>query len=234
MTRSSSPEVGREGADAPDMVLPFYLLCDESLSLLGDNIRAINQQLTDLHAEIVADPVVSDKAHFGIVAFSDDADTILPLSDLHDVKEIPQLTAGGRTNYQAAFRHIKSQIVHDVERLKALGTRVYRPAVFFISDGAPNGPDWTEAYEAVVDREFAYRPNIISFGVGDANREIIARIGTLAAYQATNEVDVASALREFAKSLTASVVQSASAAAAGRVGLVIPETPKGFIELTPL
>lgn len=234
MNTSASPELGREQVEAPDMVLPFYLLCDESLSLSGDNIMAINQQLTDLHAEIVADPVVSDKAHFGIVAFSDDADTILPLSDLHDVKEIPQLTAGGMTNYQAAFSHLKSQITHDVERLKGLGTKVYRPAVFFISDGEPNGPDWGEAYEALVDRDYAYRPNIISFGVGNAKQDVVARVGTLAAYQATAEVDVSSALREFARSLTQSVVQSASAAAAGRVGLVIPETPKGFVELTLL
>lgn len=233
MTMVERTEAGPH-MDAPEMVLPFYLLCDESLSLSGENIEAINQQLADLHAEIVADPVVSDKAHFGIVAFSDDAATILPLSDLHDVKEIPLLTAGGYTNYEAAFRHMRAQISHDVERLKAAGTRVYRPAVFFISDGEPNGPDWIAAYDALVDRDFGYRPNIIGFGVGGANRDIIARIGTLAAYQATDEVGVASALREFAKSLTSSVVQSASAAAAGRVGLVIPETPKGFVELNLL
>lgn len=231
MTTSESTEAGGDLYDAPEMVLPFYLLCDESLSLAGENIRAINLQLTELHADIVADPVVSDKAHFGIMAFSDDADTILPLSDLHDIKEIPQLAAGGMTNYDAAFIHAKAQITDDIDRLKAVGARVYRPAVFFISDGEPNGPDWTLSYEALVDKSFRYHPHIISFGVGDANADIIARIGTLAAYQATDEVGVSAALREFARSLTKSVVQSASAAAAGRVGLMVPEAPKGFVEL---
>lgn len=226
-----APSVDASDMYAPELVLPFYLLCDESESLGGESIDAINQQLVDLHAEIVADPVVSDKAYFGIVAFSDDAATILPLSDLHDVREIPLLAAGGEANYTAAFTHMKAQITYDIDRLKSAGTRAYRPAVFFISDGKPSDPDWGRAYADLVDRSYGYRPNIISFGVGGGNPDIIGKIGTLAAYQASSADEVPSVLREFAHSLTKSVVQSTNAAATGRVALVPPETPQGFVEL---
>ncbi len=225
-------DVNDGGSEAPEMVLPFYLLCDESHSLM-QYIGAINSELAELKMQVVADPVVADKAHFGIVAVSSDAATILPLSDLDKVQEIPLLSASGITNYRAAFDHIKEQITHDVERLRQGGTRVYRPSVFFISDGEPtsNHP-WEAAYEALISDSFKYRPNIISFGVGDANKKIIARVGTLAAYQAKRGMDVAAALRQFAHALTRSVVQSANAAAAGRVGLVLPaEPPEGFVEL---
>ncbi len=214
-------------------VLPFYLVCDESYSMSGEPIAAINAQMPELHNHITNDPTVSDIVEFGIVAFSSDAEVTLPLSNLSDVSAMPALEAGGGTSYAAAFEVLRQQIIDDVARLKSDGHRVYRPAAFFLSDGYPTDPepDWRASFQALTSSSFNERPNVISFGVGDADPIVIKEIGTLAAFNVENNADTAKALTEFARALTKSVMQSASAAAAGQVGMVLPETPEGFVRL---
>src|SRR5690349_5068104 len=107
-------------------LLPFYLVCDESGSMAGTPIDAINNSLPELHQEIGANPVVADKTRFCLIGFSDNADVLLPLSDLSVVTQMPKLTAGGGTNYKAAFDTLKTTIESDVAKLKADGNTVYR------------------------------------------------------------------------------------------------------------
>lgn len=80
-------------------VLPFYLVCDESGSMLGAPVKAINDSLPNLHAEIGSNPVVADKTRFCLIGFGSDAQVLLPLSDLSAVTSIPALHATGGTNY---------------------------------------------------------------------------------------------------------------------------------------
>lgn len=210
------------------LVLPTYALCDESDSMAGHPIEAVNAQFKPLHEAIVSDPEVSDIAHFGIVSFSSTPQVLLQLSDLSEVNQLPGLTANGSTNYAAAFELMRQQIADDTMRLSAEGYTVLRPAIFFFSDGQPNGPDWRKPYSDLVDPNFRQHPNVISFGFGNADEHVIAQVGTLAAYQAKQGVDAAQAVREWAKALTESVVASATAIKQGEASFVPPSTPDGF------
>lgn len=50
-------------------ILPFYLLCDESGSMAGGPVDAINESLRQLHLEIGGNSVVARKARFCLIGF---------------------------------------------------------------------------------------------------------------------------------------------------------------------
>ncbi|CAL9475558.1 hypothetical protein SUDANB121_02942 [Nocardiopsis dassonvillei] len=215
-------------------ILPFYLVCDESTSMEGEPIQAINSALPDLHATIGANPVVSDKVHFAIVAFNHEAQLLLPLSDLSDLESVPRLEATGGTSYGEAFTLLRETITQDVDRLKAEGHRVYRPAVFFLSDGYPGDGDWDVAYKKLTDPGWGPHPNILAFGFGQADHRVIQQVATVRAFMADGTLSPSQALQEFARSLTNSIVNSAtrsSAAQDGGMTLDIPDHVPGYTAL---
>lgn len=212
-----------------EKVLPLYLVGDESPSMDGKPIAALNQTLPELHRAVALEPVISEKIRFGIITFAGTAEVTLGLSDLATLTDLPGFACrDGGTNYAAAFAALESEVGGDISRLKAAGHRVLRPAVFFLSDGMPNGPDWHPAYSSL--RSQAWAPNIIAFGFGQADAATIQQVGTVGAFIADQDMSPAQALAEFAKALVRSVVASASAIAAGTGNLMVA-APAGFTAL---
>lgn len=212
-------------------VLPFYLVCDESGSMAGE-INTLNNALADLHQEIGLNPVVSDKTQFSIIGFSDNAEVLLEMSDLSQVTALPVLAVKGGTNFAAAFRALKEQIELDVARLKAAGNKVYRPVVFFLTDGHATN-DWKREWDELTVKEFTYRPNIVAFGIGQADAATISAIATFKAFIAESGLSPAAALQEFAVALTKSIVQSGTTSSEdGGMTLQTPDKIPGFTSLS--
>ena len=210
-------------------VLPFYIVCDESGSM-GPNggIDAINAALPELHATIAADPLVSDKCRIGLITFSDTAEELMSLTNLADVLAMPGMQPRGMTNYAQVFDLLKTVISRDVGNLKSQGYAVYRPAVFFITDGDPTDANqWENSYRSLVDKSTnKHAPNIIAFGI-DAqgiHSSTIGKIGTVGAFLAAPNVQPADCLREIIGSLTSTIFDSASSSTPQ---LVIPAAPDG-------
>jgi len=196
------------------VIYPWYIVCDESVSMSGDPIDAVNEALPELHAEIASNPVIAHKTRLCIIAFSDDASVVLPLSNLADIDATPILEVRGGTSYAAAFRLLRSQIEADMQMLGTSGQRVARPAVFFFTDGGPtDGPgEWEAAYADLINPSFKWHPNIVGFAVGDgANNETIKAIATKQGLAARAGLSPAKALAEFVGLLTKSMVQSVNA-----------------------
>lgn len=221
----------QETTEAGLTLLLFYMLADESTSMEGGPVGAINAALPELHAEVRANPVVADLTRFGLVAFSSAPQTLLPLSDLHQVSQVPGLSANGCTNYGAAFDHMRSLIESDVATLKADGFGVYRPAMFFCSDGMPTDASWQASLSRLQDPAWALRPNIVSFGFGQADASVIAKVATLKAYMAADGVSPAQALSEWAKVLLRSMLGSARSLAKGQASLALPTSTPGLNEV---
>jgi uncharacterized protein YegL len=215
-----------------EQVLPFYVVCDESYSMV-DDIDALNQYLAELHQAIGTDPVVSDKTRFCVIAFSGTAEVLLPLSELSEVEEMPGLTAKSSTSYGAAFALLRDTIERDVAMLKGDGHMVYRPAVFFLSDGLPTDESsWAQSHQRLTDPGWGLRPNIVAFGIGDTDADTIRRVGTFKAFIVNEGVSPTSALHEFAKALTKSIVKSGTSLAQdGSATLQVPDKIEGFTEL---
>ena len=216
-------------------ILPFYMVCDESGSMVGpEGVDSINSALPDLHQEISTNPSVADKTRFALIGFSTQASLLQPLADLSELTQLPSLSAGGVTSFGAAFRLLKDTIEKDVAALKSEGHDVYRPVVFFLSDGVPTDDDWRTALKEL--KEFRYAPKIIAFGISDADAAIISEVANFRAFmQREGAVSPAVALREFASSITRSIVNSASSMSAldgDGFQLQVEEQVPGFTNLS--
>ena len=211
-------------------IMLFYLVCDESGSM-GSNggIDTINSSLPELHATLAGDPLVVDKSRLSIIAFSAEAEVTLPLSQASEVAALPGVQAGGGTSYGAAFRALRQALESDVAGLKADGYRVYRPCVFFMSDGEPTDKDWQSDYDALMRHE--YRPHIIAFGVDGARPDTLRRVGSLKAFMAADGVSAGPALASIMMSIGQTVVASVSRSS-GQI--VLPPPPPGVIDLDEL
>src|SRR5580700_1682628 len=101
----------RRIADEGQMVMPFYLICDVSYSMVGD-MADLNTGLQRLHRAIVAQPVVDDVARLCIMSFSDQAKVITPLGQTSE-EPVPTLSVEGGTDYGNAFRELAQTIERD-------------------------------------------------------------------------------------------------------------------------
>ena len=159
-------------------VLPFYLLCDESGSMSGAPIQAVNEGLQKIWTELIKSPAVSDKARVSVISFSDTAEVLVPLTDLQLLTSMPGCQTKGGTNFGNAFRKMKQVIDSDVMNLKAQQMKVIRPVVFFMSDGEPTDAGWQQAHAELTDPNYAFRPHIMSFGIGSADGQTINDVAT--------------------------------------------------------
>ena len=224
-------EPGAEGAgDAHDAfaqeesypVLPICLTIDVSGSMTSSGaIGAVNACLPDLRAMVLADPTIGEMARLSLVTFESAARTVVPSADIRDIT-FPVLTASGGTSYAAALRETRAAVERAVREL-GRGVRIFRPVVFFISDGEPNDPEPAWLAELAQLQEMKYRPNVVAFGMADAKLPVIAKLasrmpnGVPLAFLA-KDADPVVATREVFKQIVGSVkVTSASArtAAAG-------------------
>ena len=79
-------------------VLPFYVVCDESSSMAGESIDAVNQGIGELFLTIHNDPIVDERIRVGIVTFNDTAQVLLPLTRLSDISSTPGCVASGSSS----------------------------------------------------------------------------------------------------------------------------------------
>ena len=237
--RGSAPETAEAAAPTPGaavgQVLPMYFVGDESHSMAGAPIEAVNQGLLDLRDEVAKHPLIGKKVRFGIVTFADTAQTRLELSELTEELMLPTLSPRGRgTSYASAFEALRHAIPADVALLKAGGYQVHRPSVFFLSDGLPTEKEekWRARLEELKDPGFKERPNILAFGVGEADPKVIQQLATTPrfAFMMLDGVSTAGAISEFAASMLNSMVSSAERLDRGERTIEF-EKPDGFVQL---
>jgi uncharacterized protein YegL len=225
-TRSTSKDRGGE-VEPKGSILLVYFVADESGSM-SRNIGELNAGLVELQDALQKQPFAAARVRFSVIGFSDTAFTHLEAADLRSTTWLPTLSAQGLTSYAAAFDELGLRIAVDIPHLKQQGFSVLRPAVFFLTDGQPNANNnWRAAQAKLLGQPTA--PNIIAFGIGDADAQIVCELATNEGYafKAARGVDTGAALSEFLTSLTQSVISSGKAVASGNAELQF-ERPEGF------
>jgi hypothetical protein len=97
-------------------VLPFYVVCDESSSMIGESIEAVNAGIGELFRTIHGDPVVDAKARVGIISFNSQAEVALPLSQLSSIVQIPRCARSDEpARYASVFNLLKKEIDVDAD-----------------------------------------------------------------------------------------------------------------------
>ncbi len=160
-------------------IVPIYLVCNETASMAGSPIQAVNDMVPRLYVQVASSPVAESRARLGTIGFADDAEVILPLSDLRFMRSVPAFQARGNgRSFGAAFKLLREAIEHDVGRLETLRRSTVRPIVLFLVDGEPTDGDWRSAYARIVDPTWRARPNIIVFGFGKVSPSTCREIAT--------------------------------------------------------
>ena len=118
-------------------VLPVYLVIDVSYSMAGDAIKSAQQAVDDILFEIKTIPTLAESAFIAVITFCERADRIMPMSNLSYVDASPVLELGASTSYVAAIDAVLAGLRDDVAEMKANGKAVFRPCVFFLTDGEP-------------------------------------------------------------------------------------------------
>ena len=209
-------------------ILPFYIVCDVSGSMYGAGVEGLNAVLPVLQDAAALNPIIADVVQVGIISFNDSTRIERPLSALRQDDSLT-LSAGGGTLFGPALRTIKSTIQSDVARLKAANYKVYRPAVFFLSDGGPNDSDWEAALRDLITFNpetlsgFAQYPVIVPMGLGGADAKVLNRMihpkGRSKLYMVLNpKEDAARVIAEMATVMLRTIVSSFASVTAAAGG----------------
>ena len=218
------------------IIMPFYLLCDVSASMTNEDMQRLNDGIRSMHHELLGEPVVNDLVMMSIITFNHDARTVVPLAAPEDIT-LPHLSAGGGTDYGPALREFHQSFQADRARLKREGKRVFRPCVYFLTDGEPNNNSYLQVFASLITKENndAY-PYVCAFGFRDAQP---ATLQTLA-YPDFGDEDrrgrffiarqgekVSDLLTTMAKALGRSILQSARSVPSGAPMVAMPQ-PQGI------
>lgn len=162
------------------LVMPFYLICDVSFSMLRD-MPALNDGIKRLRRAIITEPVIDDIAQVSIIAFSDVARVAVPMGPMSEY-EIPELKAENAANYGNAFHKLAQTIETDTAKFIENGYQIYRPCAFFLTDGLPTDRDWhktfidTLTYDPRTGRGMKRYPVFVPFGFRDAREEVLRKL----------------------------------------------------------
>lgn len=201
--------------------LPTYLVIDASSSMTPHQ-GVLNATLARLHQSLAMNPRVSEFAHVCVIAFSTDPHLVIPMTEMDRVPVMPEVICAGSTEYGKAFDLVRQCIETDVSALRTAGWQVLRPAVFFLTDGAPTDRDWKSRFDRLVDPNWSRRPHVIAYGFGAANPQVLRQVYTKMAFLADGS-DSDSALSEAITSLLNTLISSSE-----RGGLTLPTQTAGF------
>jgi uncharacterized protein YegL len=203
--------------------LPTYLVLDTSTSMKPYE-DLLNNTLEHVYVELKRSPRVSEFAHICIISFNTQPHVVQPMTDLGQTSAIPILNCSGGTQYGVLFDELRQLIEADVGRLSTPTRRVLRPAVFLLTDGAPQDKDtWRTHFAPLASSDWKLRPHIIAYSFGNASEQVIRDLAPKVAFRARDSAAQGDAVAQALISLLNTVVYSASA---GR--LEIPSHVNGF------
>jgi uncharacterized protein YegL len=214
-------------------VMPFYLICDVSASMWQE-MTALHDGVTRLREAIVQSPIVNAVAHICVMTFSDDARVVVTLRRMSDLDGMPKFDYENDTQYGSAFRVLAKQIAADYAAFRRERRSVYRPCVYFLTDGEPTDGDWRRTLgdmlsNGAMARMGAY-PIIVPFGFRDATDNTLRRLayppGVSRWYHARSST-IATALDEILDIILKSVLDSGYSAVAGDQEHIFPEPGRG-------
>ena len=147
---------------------PCVLLLDTSGSMSGARIAELNKGLQAFQSDLNNDSLASKRVEVAIVTFSSSVVVVQPFTTANDFCP-PTLAAGGLTHMGEGIHKALDMI--NVEKAKYLeaGIAYYRPWIFLVTDGHPEGESPSlvqEAARRVKNEDNDTRKGVVFFAVG--------------------------------------------------------------------
>lgn len=143
--------------------LPIFFLLDVSESMIGDNLRQLQQGLERLMTRLRTDPHALETVFISAIAFAGKVRTLTPLTELGSFYP-PRLPVGSGTSLGAAMHHLMDEIDRGVHKSTPEQKGDWRPVVYLMTDGKPTD-DMASALERW-KRSYASRVTLVAIGIG--------------------------------------------------------------------
>ncbi|WP_323636129.1 TerY-C metal binding domain-containing protein [Pectobacterium polaris] len=143
--------------------LPIFFVLDCSESMIGDNLKKMNDGLQTIVSDLKKDPHALETAWISVIAFAGVAQTIVPLVEVVSFYP-PRLPLGGGTSLGAAIRELTKQIDEQVRKTTQERKGDWKPVVYLLTDGRP-----TDDITPEITRwktHYASKVNLIAIGLG--------------------------------------------------------------------
>ena len=178
MNNSSQLEDAVEFADNPEPRCPCVLLLDTSGSMEGARINALNQGLIAFRDNIIKDSLASRRVEIAIVTFNSQVRLVQDFLTM-DQFQPPILVASGQTYMGSGIERALDLADARKKSYRDHGVSYYRPWVFMITDGKPEG-EAVEIVQRAAARIKASEGNkgiaFFAVGVQDADMSRLAQI----------------------------------------------------------
>ena len=167
-----------EFAENPEPRCPCVLALDTSGSMRGAPIEALNKGLVAFRDDLLRDPLASRRVEVAVVTFDSEVKVVQDFVTV-DAFQPPTLAAQGLTFMGTAIHKALDLIQARKAMYRKNGVAYYRPWVFLITDGEPQGePDTVvqQAAQRIRSDEAAKRVAFFAVGVENANMAKLAEI----------------------------------------------------------
>jgi len=167
-----------EFAENPEPRCPCVLLLDTSGSMQGDPLDAMLAGLEAFRFDLAVDPLAARRVEVAVVAFDNRIQVVQDFVS-PDRFEIPALSAEGMTHVGAAIEKALEMVEERKARYRAFDVAYYRPWIFLVTDGEPQGESEDEVQKAARRiREAEARKAVAFFAVGveNANLQTLSQI----------------------------------------------------------
>ena len=138
MPENLNLEEAVEFAENPEPRCPCVLLLDTSGSMQGEAIEALNKGLSAFKSDLAKDPLAARRVEIAVVTFDNEIKVVQDFVTV-DNFNAPTLTAQGQTFMGGGIQKALDLIQERKNQYRANGIAYYRPWVFMITDGEPQG-----------------------------------------------------------------------------------------------
>lgn len=173
MPQNVNLEEAVEFAENPEPRCPCILLLDTSGSMQGPPIEALNKGLQAFKDDLLKDPLASRRVEVAVVTFDNEIKVPQDFVTV-DNFQAPTLSAQGQTFMGGAINKALDMIQNRKNQYRANGIAYYRPWVFMITDGEPQGEPENVvqlATQRLKKEEAEKKVAFFAVGVENANME---------------------------------------------------------------
>lgn len=167
-----------EFAENPEPRCPCVILLDTSQSMDGERIDALGRGLRALKKALLDDLLASLRVEVSIVTFNSRIQTVQTFAT-PDRMVLPELKAAGKTRMGSALLHAVDILEERKNDYRDNDIDYYRPWIFLLTDGAPQGED-EEVIHAATERIKAMEERkslcFFAIGFGDADMRRLNKI----------------------------------------------------------
>lgn len=171
-----------EFAENPEPRCPCVLLLDTSGSMSGSPISALNEGLQTFRNALTQDGLASRRVEIAIVTFDSKVDVVQDFVTA-DQYEPTSLSSGGATAMGTAIVTGLDMVQNRKTQYRENGIAYYRPWIFMITDGEPQG-EAQEIVDQAAQRIRTEEENkgvaFFAVGVEGANMDKLQTIATRA------------------------------------------------------